>query len=180
MDGWRFRHSDFACASEGETLLTLRRQKDNPHRPIGHSWSSYRHAIIGLAADSDTGVRRPKGTRGGISSYTLRKYKFPFYSSYNHLDIFVFYKKHKASAERALAPTANHPDWVTCLLVIMVAVSQIRCLMPLKHLKVKVQPTANLERNWRTTGQLAKPAASTELSRCQPKVGAIRYRAPKM
>lgn len=80
----------------------------------------------------------------GSEGLKARRAEYPHIHSENitfhstpHTTILIFlffYKKHKTSAERALAPTANHPDWVTCLLVIMVAVSQIRCLMPLKHL----------------------------------------------
>lgn len=77
-----------------------------------------------------------------------------------------------------LAPTTNHPDCCTRLFVIMLAVSQIKCLTPFMQWNVKGIATKTFVATCSTTGHAANPAASTADSTCQPSVGATRYRAP--
>lgn len=45
----------------------------------------------------------------------------------------ILYTKASASALTTLSPTTNQPVCCTCLLLIMLAVSQTKCLRPLKE-----------------------------------------------
>lgn len=89
------------------------------------------------------------------------------------------YIKANASALIALNPITVHPDWITFWFVIMLAVSQIKCLTPLKQWNVNKKATDVFVNTFSARGHAAKDAAITADSRCHPTYGAIRYAVPK-
>lgn len=96
--------------------------------PGSHAIPTYR-VRQSRVLDSPDLTPSKKYEQHSILQAVFTKKKFALY----HIQSSSYYKKASASELTTLRPTTNQPVCCTCLLVIMLAVSQAKCLKPLKE-----------------------------------------------